>query len=202
MCCLKCNQKLKRKRIFFITTLRIGKKPKLYLKTSRRNFHLAQDASVHLPERTIFIKYKVNYIQRCNTSDLTPSFIVMPFSSNPNNLTLNFLINVEESSQHEIIDQEGEITVSKEVPNVTAHDGSSQVSGTEKNIRIVVCESTSLNLSSYAGAVTHHIDKSLERSQLSLGWSTILNSGLLNISQNEDSNKEHGTNKKGLSQGL
>ena len=131
---------------------------------------------------------------------MTPSFIVMPFSSNPNNLTLNFPINVEESSQHEIIDQEGEITVSKEVPNVTAHDGSSQVSGTEKNIRIVVCESTSLNLSSYAGAVTHHIDKSLERSQLSLGWSTIFNSGLLNISQNEDSNKEHGTNKKGLSQ--
>ena len=130
----------------------------------------------------------MNYIQRCNTSYLTPSFIVMPFSTNPNNFTLNFPINVEESSQHEIIDQEGEITVSEEVPNVTAHDASSQVSDTEKNIRIAHCESTSLNLCSYAGAVTHHIDKSLERSQLSLGWSMILNSGLLNSqnSQNED----------------
>ena len=141
----------------------------------------------------------MNHIQRCNTSYLTPSFIVMPFSSNPNNLTLNFPINVKESSQYEIIDQEQEITISEEIPNVTAHDGSSQVSDTEKNIRIVHCESTSLNLSSYEGAITHDIYQSLDTSQSCLEWRTILNNGLLNLSQNSqnvDPNKEHGTNKK------
>ena len=52
---------------------------------------------------------------KLSTSDITPSFIKMPFTSHPNDPVPNVSLESEESNQYESIYQEGEIDMSEEV---------------------------------------------------------------------------------------